>query len=148
MVVKKQVIVEKLKQLDTILQELTLYREKSSAEIEASLSLRWAVEGGLIAAARQVFEIADHILGGHFAIYPESYEESLLLLRVNNVVPVELYERMRGLGGFRNILVHEYARVDIAELGRGLAQAFEVFPAFSAAIQEWMETLPNNRPCA
>jgi hypothetical protein len=40
MVLRPGVILERLKELDTILEELALYRDKSVEDLDASLSLR------------------------------------------------------------------------------------------------------------
>lgn len=47
------------------------------------------------------------------------------------------------LGGFRNVLVHEYVRVDIRVLRDHLRKGFDVFPAFSAKMQRWLARQPD-----
>ncbi|MBE7472282.1 MAG: hypothetical protein HS114_24370 [Anaerolineales bacterium] len=74
MVVREEGIKQRLKELDEILQELSKYRQVSRAEVDSSLSQRWIIERGLIAAASVIFDIADHILAGHFGYYAETYE--------------------------------------------------------------------------
>jgi uncharacterized protein YutE (UPF0331/DUF86 family) len=32
------------------------------------------------------------------------------------VIPVELEQRLRGIAGFRNLLVHDYAELDVARV--------------------------------
>lgn len=139
MVIKKELIVEKLKQLDTIIQELIKYQGRTTYEMAKSLSLRWTIERGLIAAANLVFDIADHILSGKFGIYPETFEDSLRLLKENQVISPEIYLKLKGLGGFRNILVYEYLKIDMAELSNNFKKAFEIFPIYSQEIQEWLK---------
>ena len=85
------------------------------------------VERGLIALANLVFDAADHILSGHFGVYSDTYEDTLQQLRDKGVVSQSLYQKIKGLGGFRNILVHDYLKVDLTELQRNLLKAFEVF---------------------
>ena len=141
MVLKQEIVLERLKQIDTSLEELSLYQHKSPEDIGASLSLRWTVERGLIALANLVFDVADHVLSGHFGIYSDTYEETLVQLRDKDIISEDLYQRIKGLGGFRNILVHDYLKVDLAEIQRNLVKAFEVFPAFSSEIQHWLKTI-------
>lgn len=139
MVLKREIILERLKELDTVLEELARYRSKSPEELGASLSVRWAVERGLIASANLLFDVADHILGGHFSVYPATYEESLECLHTKGVISRELYRKLKGLGGFRNILVHDYLRIELGEVQRNLLKAFEAFPAFSREILQWLK---------
>jgi uncharacterized protein YutE (UPF0331/DUF86 family) len=141
MVLKREIILERLKELDTILEELSRYRGKSTEDFRASLSVRWAVERGLIAAGNLIFDVADHILGGHFSVYPATYEESLKDLHNKEVISQDLYQKLKGLGGFRNILVHDYLKIDLAEVHRNLLKALDVFPAFSGEILRWLKTI-------
>ena len=77
MILRRETIEDRLKKLDEILEELSKYRDIGWKDFQASLSQRWVVERGLIAAASMIFEIADQILAGHFGSYSETYEESL-----------------------------------------------------------------------
>ncbi|MBI4332924.1 MAG: hypothetical protein HY673_16780 [Chloroflexi bacterium] len=71
MVIKKEIVLEKLKELDTIVQELALCRDRAAEEIASSLSLRWMVERGLIATAGLILDVAEHILSGRFGVCPQ-----------------------------------------------------------------------------
>jgi uncharacterized protein YutE (UPF0331/DUF86 family) len=140
-VLRQEIVLERLKQIDTFLEELSLYQHKSPEDIGASLSLRWTVERGLIALANLVFNIADHILSGHFGIYSDTYEDTLRHLQHKKVISKDLYQKIKGLGGFRNILVHDYLKIDLTDVQRNLLKAFEVFPAFSNEIQKWLKEI-------
>jgi uncharacterized protein YutE (UPF0331/DUF86 family) len=141
MVLKPEIVLERLKEMDTALEELSLYQRKSPEDFKTSLSLRWTVERGLIALANFVFDVADHILSGYFGVYSDTYEETLQQLQDKGVISEDLYRRIKGLGGFRNILVHDYLKVDLKEVHRNLLKSFEVFSAFSSEIQQWLETV-------
>jgi len=116
MVLRREAVEERLKELDRILQELDKYRGMSWKAFRTDLSLRWIIERGLIAAATVIFDVIDHILAGHFGVYAESYEDSLALLRDKDVISEGLYQQIRGLGGFRNILIHRYLGIDPREV--------------------------------
>lgn len=141
MVIKRELILERLKELDTIRTELSQYHNRTEDDLKASLSLRWTIERGLIAAANIIFDIADHVLSGYFGVYPETYEESLLLLYNKGVLSSRLYQQLKGLGGFRNILVHEYIKIDIAELHRNFIRGLKTFVIFSKEIQQWLQRI-------
>ncbi|GAB4419643.1 MAG: DUF86 domain-containing protein [Anaerolineae bacterium] len=141
MVVREEGIKQRLKELDEILQELSKYRQVSRAEVDSSLSQRWIIERGLIAAASVIFDIADHILAGHFGYYAETYESSLAGLRDKRVISDNLYSQMKGLGGFRNILIHRYLGIDPAEVFENFQKSLEIFPEFAQEILAWLDTL-------
>jgi len=142
MVVKQELITERLIELDTVLTELARYRGITTAQLKQSLSQRWIVERGLMAAANLIFDVADHILSGQFGLYPETYESSLELLADKGIITQELYQDIKGLGGLRNLLVHEYARVDVEKVPGHLNKALTIFPRLSQAIQRWLEQNP------
>ena len=59
------------------------------------------------------------------------------------VLPTDLRDRLRGLGGFRNILVHGYLSLAPARVRRFAEHAPADFRAFSVAIRAWLATLPD-----
>ena len=86
MVLRREVVEERLKELDRILQELNKYKGLGRGAFDADLSQQWVIERGLIAAASVILDVADHILAGHFGVYSETYEDSLKGLRDRNVI--------------------------------------------------------------
>jgi uncharacterized protein YutE (UPF0331/DUF86 family) len=139
MVLKPENILVRLKELERILLELNRYQELSWEAFSTDLSQRWIVERGLMAAATMIFDVADHILAGHFGRYAGSYEESLKLLCDLEVLPDELYGQLRGLGGFRNILVHGYIEIDAQHVYENLDKSLRVFPQYGQVILAWLD---------
>jgi len=144
MILRREAVEERLKELDEILQELGKYRGVTWETFRADLSQRWIVERGLIAAASVIFDIADHILAGHFGLYAETYEESLESLHDKEVISEELYRQIRGLGGFRNILIHRYLGIDPHEVLENFHKGLEVFPRFAQEVMAWLDTLERD----
>jgi uncharacterized protein YutE (UPF0331/DUF86 family) len=140
MVYDRGIIEKRLKELDQILQEMGKYRALSPDAYKADLSKRWIIERGLIAAASMIFDIADHILTGQFGYYGESYEGSLESLCEKKVIPQVLHDQMKGLGGFRNILIHSYIEIDPQEVFENFQKALNVFPRFAQEIITWMDS--------
>jgi len=139
MVLRRNAIEERLKELDETLQELNKYSQIEVVSAQANLSRRWIIERGLIAAASLIFDIANHILAGHFGLYVETYEQSLRGLHDQAVISTELYHRLKGLGGFRNILVHRYLDIDPGELLDNFQKGLTVFPRFAQEILAWLD---------
>jgi uncharacterized protein YutE (UPF0331/DUF86 family) len=139
MVLKPDTIEQRLKELNKILQELNKYGKIEREVLRQDLSQRWIIERGLIAAASIILEIADHILAGHFGIYVETYEESLEGLQNNEVISAILYQQIKGLGGFRNILVHGYLGIDTDQVFDNFQKGLVVFPLFAQEILEWLD---------
>jgi uncharacterized protein YutE (UPF0331/DUF86 family) len=141
MVLRREAIIERLKELDQILRELAKHQNVSWHKFSTDLSQRWIIERGLIAAASVIFDVADHILSGHFGQYSDTYEESLEMLCDVHVISEELRQQMKGLGGFRNILVHGYLRIDPRHVYENLSTSLSIFPRFSQEIVTWLDAL-------
>ena len=139
MVVKRNIITARLKELDRVVQELRQYENTTLAELQSELSRRWILERGLIAAATLILDIADHILSGQFSEYANTYEESLNGLQKHGVISFSLYGAIKGLGSFRNVLVHLYQEIDPQQVLDSYQKALTVFPAFAGEILSWLD---------
>jgi len=126
-------------QLYRTAEELERYRGTTSDDLATSLSLRWTVEHGLQTGLTLILQAASHLLTRHFGVAVDSYEASLTELRAHRVISPSLYKQLRGAGGFRNVLVHEYLQIDLSRVVRFLKKAPVVFRAFAEELTEWLE---------
>ena len=101
------------------------------------LMLRWAVERGLQIAAEAVLDAGNHILAGEFSDPADEYAQVAERLAAHGVITPDTATRLRGLAGFRNVLVHEYAQVDLARLVEAL-ERLDDFDAFVADVDGWL----------
>jgi len=99
----------------------------------------WAAERGLQIAAQAVFDIGNHVLAGGFAERPIDYAAVPEMLCSRGVIGPGLETRLRGLAGFRNLLVHDYARVDPERVREMLRTRLPDFEAFATAVDEWLD---------
>ncbi len=139
MVFKKESIIERLKKLESVLANLDEKSVIVMKQYSHDLDLQWVVERGLEVASSIIFDIGNHILAGHFKESVEEYEQILHHLAIKKVISHELYEALRGLGGFRNILVHNYLSLDHEIVLEHYKKALTKFPRFIAEIHTWLE---------
>jgi uncharacterized protein YutE (UPF0331/DUF86 family) len=99
----------------------------------------WARERGLQIAAQAVFDIGNHVLSGGFAERPADYAAIPTMLHRRDVISAELEARLRGLAGFRNLLVHDYARVDPVRVRAMLETRLPDLVAFADAVEDWLD---------
>ena len=59
-----------------------------------------------------MLDIGNHIIAERGFEKPGSYADIFRILRENQILPKELYENLEGMAAFRNILVHDYMRLD------------------------------------
>ena len=139
MPVKPEFIEHALNELERVAQELERYQQVTAADLASNRSLRWTVERGLLVGLTLVFQVADHILVRGFQRRAETYEALLAELRNVGVISRVLYQDLRGAGGFRNVLVHEYVAIDLDEVVEALRKAPRVFRTFIEEIRHWLD---------
>lgn len=128
-------------ELDAVLAELAAQEGDTidAGELEGDVARRWSLERGLLAAANLILDVANHVTAGHFAAHAGTYEEALRELSVRGVVEGATHEELRGLGGFRNVIAHEYLDVDLEEVVRWRMRLLEGAPAFIRDVGRWLE---------
>jgi uncharacterized protein YutE (UPF0331/DUF86 family) len=60
------------------------------------------------------------------------------LLAAHGVISPGLENRLRGLGGFRNVLVHGYREIDEEKVYEFLQQDSAVFREFANVVDAWL----------
>lgn len=72
-----------------------------------------AIALNLQRACEQCIDLANHVVRVRKLGLPRESKESFRLLAVEGIIPQDLAKRLEGMVGFRNVLVHEYERLDI-----------------------------------
>lgn len=143
MVFKRNVVEERLAFLRETTAELRRHQNLSKEGFLADKTRRWAVEHGFHLAAEAIFDIGNHILVGHFSARAVPYDRVLPELQIRQVVSGELVGRFERLGGFGNILVHEYLDVDPERIYDRLQNGLEDFETFQKEIVNWLKITPS-----
>jgi uncharacterized protein YutE (UPF0331/DUF86 family) len=110
---------------------------------DSELSNQWMVEHGLQLAIECVLDISSHLVAGEQLGTPESYRQVIELLGEGGILPAEFVNRVRGMPGFRNILVHDYLSVDTAVVWDLLQHGPAQFREFIRHIAAHIRTLPG-----
>jgi uncharacterized protein YutE (UPF0331/DUF86 family) len=140
-VLRVDAVEARLLRLEEILSELEELAKLPPETLRVSLQTSWAVERGLQVGAEIVFDISNHILSGHFGVSPEGYEDILGQLASRGVLSADLRSRLKGLGGFRNILVHDYLRIDPEQVAEALLRAPRDLGDFGREVRGWLEQM-------
>jgi uncharacterized protein YutE (UPF0331/DUF86 family) len=135
---------ERLAKLEEVVSRLVELAPTSREAFRADYRLQWLAERGLELAAQAIFDIGNHVLAGHFGENARDYEEILTRLVARGVLSPTLGARLRGLGGFRNVLVHGYLTIDPDRVHEGLQRASSDFTDFQAEMMAWVAALPGD----
>lgn len=112
MILRAGVVRQRLDHLRTVLRRLREAIAVSREEFLESYRDQWVAERGLQLASQAVFDVGAHILTARLNVHPADYEDVIRRLGEHGVISHALRERLKGLGGFRNILVHGYLDLD------------------------------------
>lgn len=138
LVLKTEAVRERLLRLEDVISRLEDLGRLDASHLRENFRDAWAVERGLQLAAEIVFDVGNHILSAHFGKSAQDYEDIVVQLGAMGVISAPTQERMKGLGGFRNILVHGYLRVDVDRVVAHLRTAPARFSSFNQDVRGWM----------
>lgn len=140
MVLRPEAIRERLLRLEEVLSHLEELR-REGIDPRRDFRQAWLSERGLQLAAEIVLDLGNHILSAHFGVSASDYEDVLTQLAACGVIDAELRERFRGLGGFRNLLVHGYLKLDPERVAAVLSDAPERFSTLARAVRRWLDAV-------
>jgi len=131
---------ERLLRMEEVIHELKELSKLDRAALRGTLRHMWAVERGLHLGAELLFDIGNHILSAQYGISPSDYRDIIEQLAAQGILDLALHQRLQGLAGFRNILVHDYIRLDPNLVEEALAKAPDDFTDFAMAIRKWLDS--------
>ena len=137
--INKDIVYQHLAELGKIITQLGKYTKLSFNEFKTDLSTIWAVEHGLQLAIQNVIDISAHILSSLNENSIDNYSEILQKLGEKNVIPQNFAKKIIGMAGFRNLLVHEYIKVDIKKVYSILTNNLSDFNQFLDYINKYLK---------
>ena len=143
MVLRPDAIRQRLLRLEEVVSGLEALGDAAAAGAADDRRQRWAVERGLQVGAEVVLDVGNHILSAHFGESAQDYEDIIARLGARGVIASSLREELKGLGGFRNILVHGYLQLDPIRVAEALQAAPGRFSRFATAVRGWLDALPR-----
>jgi len=138
MVFREQNVIERLAKLGEVIARLQERSGMTRDEYRVDADAQWIIERGLEVGSSTLLDIGNHILAGAFQISVDEYEQIIERLRERDVISPTLHAELRGLGGFRNILVHGYLKLDPELVYEHHRKALRSFPRFIAEIERWL----------
>jgi uncharacterized protein YutE (UPF0331/DUF86 family) len=73
-----------------------------------------AIAMNLQRIAELSIDIANHLIKTRKLGLPQDSADAFVLLQRANIIPPEMMKNMKGMVGFRNVLVHEYQKMDLS----------------------------------
>jgi uncharacterized protein YutE (UPF0331/DUF86 family) len=120
--------------LDEAVQHLRRHAGHPLSLLLDDADARWAVERGLQLCAQNVLDVATHLAASAGRDAPD-YATAIDVLGELGILPADFTRRLRGIAGFRNILVHGYLSVDVSRLHRLLNSGLDDFAEFARLVE-------------
>jgi uncharacterized protein YutE (UPF0331/DUF86 family) len=135
-VVGNDIVTERLTLLRNEVQYLKQERDQvhSFKEYSDDIRLRRAVERSLHVAVETCLDIGRRIIAQEGFRYPEDNADVFRVLYEEKVVSSELLATLMDMARFRNLVVHDYARIDDAKVYAILKKRLGDFDAFAREI--------------
>lgn len=106
------VIETKISHIQKYLKLLERYKKFSQKELEQNPDLKGAVERYLYLATQATLDLGEAIIAFKELRRPGAYTEVFYILDEGEFIPKDLSERLVAMTKFRNIIAHDYERID------------------------------------
>lgn len=137
--IERELIEQHLQNMEEALARLKLYGDLSLDELASDLGLQWILEKGLQVLIQNLLDIGAHLLASAFKNDWDDYSQIIEKLGVHGVIPDSFVEKIKGMAGLRNILVHDYLRIDHEKLLEFVQFRLEDFLAFMRFIRKYLK---------
>jgi uncharacterized protein YutE (UPF0331/DUF86 family) len=89
------------------------YAVPSEVPFETDFMKQDAIAANLQRAAEQAIDLANHVIRKGKLGLPKDSRDSFEILAGAGAIPKELALKLKGMVGFRNVLVHDYRELDL-----------------------------------
>lgn len=127
---------EKLREYAGYLKE---YQTHTIEELKKDHTLQGAVFHYLQLAIECVLDIGEMLISGLKLRKPEEAREVIKILAENKIIPDDFAQRFAPIAGFRNILVHEYAEIDLNKVYKHLQKNLQDFDFYARKVTQFLQ---------
>lgn len=132
------VILNKKESIERCVQQIRLYYGMPSAlPFEKDHLKQDAIAANLQRAAEQAIDLANHVIRKGKLGLPKESKESFEILARARVIPQELADKLKGMVGFRNIMVHQYQEMDVKIMVDVIEHRLDDLVVFTTHVMEF-----------
>lgn len=135
------VIKRKLKELEQNL----IYLKQISYNInednlKSDMIRYWGIERGIQISIECIIDISNIIISVSGQEKPDTYREIMLMMASLGVVSKEFSKKLANMVGFRNILVHDYTKIEPEIILNILNNDITDFVKYTSEVTKWMKS--------
>ena len=139
--VDEALILRKLADLSTYVQQISEFRSLSVDKYKSDWKTQRIVDRTLHMMIEMCIDITGHLISDRKLRVPESYADAFRILNENGIVSDDLIEPLVKMSKFRNIIVHQYEKVDPEIVISILQRNIDDLKKFSDEIVTYMKSL-------
>jgi len=136
----KEVIESKLRFLREYLSDLEEYKNISLDSYQTNKKDQRFIERTLHLACESCLDIAAHLISRLGLREPKDNKDLFIVLYENNIISEAVHTAMVKMAGFRNIVVHDYARIEPEIVIGILKKNMSDFNLFAREIIAYIDT--------
>ncbi len=110
--VDKLLIGRKLAQIDTYLGQIREYSKISLTAYKSDWKIQRVVERTLQILIELCIDVANHLISDKNMRLPTGYADTFRVLLENGIISENLFKKMEKMAKFRNIIVHQYEKIE------------------------------------
>ncbi len=133
-----ELVEKKLAEIETHVRELRTLADP--ARLREDVKEERFVVHTLQLAIQAALDAASHVVSDERLGEPSTYRELFTLLEGAGWLPPDLAERLRRMTGFRNVLVHGYASIELDIVEEVLAERLDDLVEFAGAVRGRLPT--------
>lgn len=128
MVYRPESVMRRIEKLQEFAQDFRELPITSFVEYERNKTIRYAAERLLVVAAETIIDILDHLLAARHSIASDTYEEVVSNAHSNGLLSDALFDKLKGIGGMRNALTHQYLSISNEQVFAHFCTRRELLP--------------------
>lgn len=136
--IMNRTVTRKLQELEECIRQLRKLQGYSYDEVADDMEKIWAIERGIQVSIQIIIDVGNYILASIGENHVENYTDIFDKLGQHGVLPSEFALEIRGMAGFRNILVHRYTEVDLKRVYHVLQNRLDDFMKYIEYIESYL----------
>ena len=137
--VDKNLILRKLSTLDEYQKQINEYAKISLKDYTADWKIQRIVERTLQMMIETCLDVSGHIISDEKLRVPETYADMFRILVRNGILKGSQLEAFEKMARFRNIIVHDYEKIDAGIVIGILQENLHDFEGFKEAIIDYLK---------
>ena len=134
-----EVVENKISAIERYLKILKRYQDFSLKKIEKNIDLKGALERYLYLICQASIDLAESFIAFKKFRKPTTFTEAFYILEEEKVIDQKLTEQLTNMVGFRNIIAHDYEKLDYEIVYDVLLNKLEDIKKFKEIIKKQLK---------